>query len=293
MFDVLARKCPSLQKSNGKLMKNSFISGNVYRDIFLTVLFLFFLLFGSATNYYVSNSGNDSNPGTELQPWATINKVNSTSFSPGDRILFKKGDTFYGSLTIRNSGSSGNPITFGAYGTGEKPIITGFTTVSSWTYLGSNIWESTNAVSTLSTLNMVVIDGVNTPMGRYPDSGYLTYESYVSNTSITSSSVNSSTTNWTGAEVVIRKKQWIIDSYLITNHSGGTITYADGGAYNGVNDYGFFIQNDIRTLDATNEWYYNSSTKKISVYNESQPTNVKVAAISNIAVIDNYAFHNL
>jgi hypothetical protein len=39
-------------------------------------------------------------------------------------------------------------MTFGAYGTGANPIITGFTTVSSWSNLGGNIWESTSAVST-------------------------------------------------------------------------------------------------------------------------------------------------
>ena len=107
--------------------------------------------------------------------------------------MFKRGDTFYGSLTIKNSGSSGNPITFSAYGTGAKPVITGFTAVTAWTNKGGNIWESTNAVSTLSTCNMVVVNGVNTPMGRYPNSdaaksGYLPFQSHSGTTSITSSS---------------------------------------------------------------------------------------------------------
>ena len=43
----------------------------------------------NATNYYISSSGSDTNPGTQALPWQTINKVNSTTFSPGDEILFQ------------------------------------------------------------------------------------------------------------------------------------------------------------------------------------------------------------
>ena len=117
--------------------------------------FLFFSLTTSATNYYLSSSsGNDSNSGTSASsPWKTLNKLNSFhNLQPGDNVLFKRGDTFYGSITISNSGTSGSPITFGAYGSGAKPVITGFTTVSSWTNVGGNIWESSSAVSNLSTL---------------------------------------------------------------------------------------------------------------------------------------------
>src|SRR5450759_4345367 len=149
-----------------------------------TLFLLPFIIFGltaNATNYYFSVTGNDANNGTSTStPWQTLAKFNLvfSSRSPGDSLLFKRGDTFYGSLTISRSGSSGSPITIGAYGTGSKPVITGFTTVSAWTNLGSNIWESTSAVSTLSTCNIVLINGANTPMGRYPNTGFLPYQSH-------------------------------------------------------------------------------------------------------------------
>ncbi|MEO8962303.1 MAG: hypothetical protein ABI325_10495, partial [Ginsengibacter sp.] len=116
---------------------------------------LFVLLFGifclnaTAKDYYISNSGNDSNSGTVVSsPWQTLNKLNSfKDLSPGDNVYFKRGDSFVGSITVNQSGTSGNPITFGAYGTGANPIITGFVTIDSWRNLGNNIWQSTNAVS--------------------------------------------------------------------------------------------------------------------------------------------------
>jgi hypothetical protein len=136
----------------------------------LLLTFVVFAFTANATTYYISNDGNDSNSGTDASsPWQTINRLNSASLSPGDNVLFRRGDTFYGSIVASNSGRSGSPVTYGAYGSGNKPIITGFTTVTSWTNKGGNIWESTNPVSTLSSLNMVVINGVNTPMGRYPN----------------------------------------------------------------------------------------------------------------------------
>ena len=56
----------------------------------------------SATDYYVSSSGNDSANGlSSSTPWQSISKVNSvfSSLNPGDRILFKRGDVFYGTLS--------------------------------------------------------------------------------------------------------------------------------------------------------------------------------------------------
>ena len=184
---------------------------------------------------------------------------------------------------------SGSPITYSSYGTGEKPIITGFTTVSAWTNIGGNIWESTNAVSTLSTCNMVIINGVNAPMGRYPNAdaangGYLTFQSHSGTTSITSSSL-SGTHNWTGAELVIRLNRWTIDIMPITGQSGGTLTYGGGAKYEPTNAYGFFIQNDAGTLDQQNEWYYNPTTKKISIYSTSEPTNVQVPTVSTLVTL--------
>src|SRR5665213_936914 len=172
---------------------------------FIATLFLLLFSFISvntfATTYYVSSStGNDNNSGTDpSSAWQSINKVNSVSLNPGDNLLFMNGDTFYGDIVASNSGRSGNPITYGAYGSGAKPVISGFTSVTSWTNKGGNIWESTNSVSSLSTLKMVVINGVNTPMGRYPNGStsysflpnFLYFQSHTGsgsgNTSITSS----------------------------------------------------------------------------------------------------------
>ncbi|RLC80154.1 MAG: hypothetical protein DRJ03_22210 [Chloroflexi bacterium] len=84
-------------------------------------------------SYYVDATlGDDSNPGTITQPWKTISKVNSSSFNPGDKIYFKRGEIWRERLTVPSSGLDGNPITFGAYGTGDKPKISGADVVTDW-----------------------------------------------------------------------------------------------------------------------------------------------------------------
>lgn len=66
-----------------------------------------------ATDYYISPSGNDKNDGiTRTTAWATISKVNSKIFAPGDRILFESGKTFLGTLILDedDGGSATNPL---------------------------------------------------------------------------------------------------------------------------------------------------------------------------------------
>lgn len=78
------------------------------------------------TVYYVDSvSGSDSNSGTSSgSAWQTLAKVTSHTFSAGDVVAFNRGETFTGSATISGGGTSGNPVTVTAYGTGAQPVLT-------------------------------------------------------------------------------------------------------------------------------------------------------------------------
>lgn len=82
---------------------------------------------GQATTYYVSSSeGTDTNSGlSSAQPWKTIAQVNRGRLKPGDSVLFKRGDLWRETLQPSTSGAMGNRITYGAYGSGSKPVISG------------------------------------------------------------------------------------------------------------------------------------------------------------------------
>ena len=104
---------------------------------------------GNGTTYYVSTSGNDNNNGTSISSsWKTILKVNSKTFQPGDNILFRRGDTWTGEqLVINHGGNETHRITYGAYGNGNKPVITmkyfipNSNNPGSWSVYAPNIYK--------------------------------------------------------------------------------------------------------------------------------------------------------
>lgn len=269
----------------------------------ITILILLDCINAGATNYnyYIAANGNDANNGTSIStPWQTLSKVNVAIFRAGDSILFNRGDVFYGSIIIKQSGTAGSPITFSTYGIGANPIITGFTTVRGWSNQGSNIWISDSAVSTTSYLNMVFVNGSFAQMGRYPNTGWATYQSEtltgnnrsqrVDSIYITSSQLTGSP-NWTGAELFIYGNHYAFDRCAILNQVGGTVSFRS--TYHPVYDRDiphFIIQNDVRTLDTANEWYYSPSTKKMQIYSMSAPANIQVATVDNLVIVTGYNY---
>jgi PKD repeat protein len=96
----------------------------------------------AATTYYVDGTaGNDSNPGSESLPWKTISKVNGFAFAPGDTISFKRGCTWREQLTVGQSGTSGQPITYTDYGEGALPKIYGSDLLTGWNVYSGNVWQ--------------------------------------------------------------------------------------------------------------------------------------------------------
>jgi parallel beta-helix repeat protein len=270
----------------------------------ITLAFIFFLHSAFANNYYFSAvDGDDSRTPAQAQnpstPWKTLNKLNLcfNRLKPGDAVLLKRGEIFYGSINIHKSGTAGSPIVIGAYGTGNKPVITSLVTLNNWVSKGNGIWESYNPTLG-STVSTVLLNGVEQQLGRYPNSdapnkGYLTFESHIGKTSITDNEF-SSKVNWTGAEVVIRTRRWVLDRNLITSHSGNTIHYKASSIYTPSDNYGYFIQNDIRTLDKSGEWFYDGSNKKLSVYfGSNAPSSYAVQATSHENLITSKKYSNV
>jgi parallel beta-helix repeat protein len=81
-----------------------------------------------ADAHYVSPRGDDSNPGTQQQPWKTLDKATSAP-QPGDTVVFEAGT--YGSRGVRVNwnagGTSSAPITFIGDPSGQRPRILGYT----------------------------------------------------------------------------------------------------------------------------------------------------------------------
>src|SRR5271170_5162259 len=62
-----------------------------------------------ATTYYVATNGSDSNPGSQVSPWLTINHA-SSMVSAGDTVYVLAGN-YLEVVNVTTTGTSGNPIT--------------------------------------------------------------------------------------------------------------------------------------------------------------------------------------
>src|SRR3954467_11904749 len=141
--------------------------------------------FCSAKIYYVKVNGG-AGAGTDTSSAWSYAKQFSTMQTAGDTVLFKRGEVFAGQFYAK-SGIAGQPVVYGAWGAGNNPVISGFTTLKSWTLSSGRIYYANLSASSL--VLGVVLNGAVKGMGRYPNTGYLTYTNHVNNTSITGTAI--------------------------------------------------------------------------------------------------------
>ncbi len=117
-------------------------------QLLISALILPLLLFcqpAPAAVYHVSNLGGDALDGkTPETAWKTLDRVNSAALAPGDSVLFRRGDVWRGQLRPC-SGDDAAPVTYGAYGSGDKPVLLGSVEKNrpeDWVDEGGNIWRT-------------------------------------------------------------------------------------------------------------------------------------------------------
>jgi hypothetical protein len=246
-------------------------------SLILLILFLGLQKISMAqTSYYISSAGSDQNSGlSESLPWRTLEKLNSqmAGFNTGDKIRFKRGETFYGNLQVTKSG-----LQLGAYGTGDKPILCGGKNISDgWIINSGKIWErqlsSTDAPDKITNFYK---DETRLPIGRYPnldaaEKGYLRFESKSGTTQITDNEL-SSAINWAGSEIVIKVYEYRFCRTKVTAQNGKILTISASAEIPVLTaGSGYFFVNSAKTLDQEGEWAYDADSRKLYLYSEANP----------------------
>lgn len=112
----------------------------------LVLFFLGMSFVASATKYYVKNDGDDSKSGlSDSEAWATLDKVLEQTFSGGDTIFLRRGDSWVFlnegfHLRAQHSGSPNNNVVFTSYGEGDLPHLTGYKHYTGWQEYAPNIY---------------------------------------------------------------------------------------------------------------------------------------------------------
>lgn len=219
----------------------------------------------SATNYYLSSKGNDSQSGTSaLTPWRSLQRLSEvTRLLPGDSVFFERESVFAGTLRISTSGEKDKRIFFGAFGSGAKPIISGSITVTHWTLFRGDIWLAESVAEP----GDLFIDGRYQTLGRYPNEGYLTFScNSQCQKTLADKNLTFADGYWDESEVVVKSSRWTLDNLPVSNYFDKTFYFSVAASYPLPNGFGYFIQKHLATLDRPGEWFYDKASRKIFLY---------------------------
>ena len=244
--------------------------------------------------YYVSPSGNDSDPGTEARPFHTIAKardvvrtVNTTM--TGDIVVQLRGGTYPLDSTLTfgtaDGGNNGYYVRYMNY-TGEKPLLTGGQPITGWTISDAdkNIWKATGVKSRFRQL---YVRGTKAIRARDPNLGTdgsadfyrLVQVDKTGQTLQVESSRISNWKNFTKAEMHLMQA-WGDDvlrlasisasgtnSNLTIQDPEGTIMFNRpypmlGSTFSGQQQC-YYFENAYELLDQPGEWYLDESTNTV------------------------------
>ncbi len=223
-------------------------------------------------DYYVATDGDDENPGTLTEPFATIQKAASL-IQPGYTVYIRAG--VYredDAITVVSQGTAGNPITFEAYND-EEVVISGCDLITGWTQQGtSDIWYASCDwdAGTNGKGNTVFVGGdfkiearqfaENDPMDindwGYIAKGDLTYDYFESD-----DIKGYGDDYWNGGTVRFHVCDWALNERVIADYdsSSGRITFDESITFiSQKHGFGFYIKHHpdmTKILDKPGEWF--------------------------------------
>jgi hypothetical protein len=249
-------------------------------------------------DYYFSNHVDSTyNSTADLQ--ALISQLD-----PGDTVLIEKGSVFnecdldFSSV----SGTSGNPIVFGTYGSGADPIISGMKDLSGGFTANGNVWTYANVGYTKGTdvnnPSAVIIDEQFYSVAKYPDySPFLTSQTQSTSTYFDDfpNGMGWGQDELIGAQVSARVNNWDWYTEDITGNNGSTITFnslQEGTPSDswGIYETHYFLQNHDDFLNLTGEWTYDGSDLKIYHTGALNSMDVQVSVTDILVDISNSSY---
>lgn len=247
--------------------------------LFSALLLTFSNCADSSFSLYISQAGNDSNPGTIDAPLATIEKaqqiIKDYAGKKTVNVYFREG-TYYITKPIEhtytNSGTKEHPIIYSNY-KDEK------VTLSTSVLLKNLKWEKrddtgiylTVVDQDLSVFDQLFVNGQKQHMARYPD-----YDPTIANfngysaDAISEEKVGSWKNPAGGILHAMHKHDWGGYHYQIKGKDEKGELILEGGWQNnrqmGMHDKYRMVENIFEELDAENEWFYDKNTNVLYYY---------------------------
>jgi parallel beta-helix repeat protein len=253
------------------------------RSLFLLTMGVTLLLpiTGYSATYYLSSlSGNDNNDGLSLStPWQSIAKLNETVFADNAIILFKRGEIFRGAISTKKFPKG---LTFGAYGDGDNPIISGSVQITGWVptshpSLMRQVYEAdvTALPLTEAGIEHLFLNNELMTIARYPnvdspaEKNWLKVGGSAGKGAFTDPQLKAyakPNNYWKGATLRIRNYSWTYTVKAVTGYQAGSGKITAKGLGNQLPEWGYFLDNKLTELDHPGEWYYDAAAHKVYFY---------------------------
>ncbi|EHR70148.1 hypothetical protein BurJ1DRAFT_1276 [Burkholderiales bacterium JOSHI_001] len=248
----------------------------------------------TASVYIDSASGNDANPGTELQPWRTLSRLSGLLPQPGQAVYLRCGSVWRESLLLA-SGQLGANANIAGYGhcAGNPPRILGADDFSGgWTRSG-NIWSRALPAGTPA-ITQLFVGGVRHRLAQWPNHGGLGAE-YALLGSATMASRSSAVLgasdlaalagrNLVGARLYVRSEPWCIERRSVAgwNSTTGALTLDQTTEYAMEAGDGIVLAGQAWMLDAAGEFFHDVAAQRLYVI----ASNASAQANLNLAQVD-------
>lgn len=216
-----------------------------------------------ATNYYLSNSGNDANNGTTpSSPWQTINHLNTAGLQPGDSVLFQSANVFHGQVIVTNGGSETAPVYFGIYGGSAAAVISAAELVTGWSLFSGSVYQTSFSETPYL---LFAGDELMVP-ARFPNSGYLFHQQGFGTAGFIDAGLTQPDHYWDGAGIRMRTTNRLYEYNLVDHFRNDSVYFTDNSQAIIENGYGYFFDNLLSELDTAGEWYYDSGQQLLYFY---------------------------
>jgi parallel beta-helix repeat protein len=250
-------------------------------------------------NLFVGGTGaSDANPGTDVAPFATIQRCATLAVS-GDSCRIRAG-TYRETVTPAANGVIYEPD--GAV----VVTVSGADLVTGWTVHSGSIYKSTSLSLPLGLNNQVFVDGVMMNLARFPNTSldvshptFATTDESLAPTSesqvedndfgpyiFTDSALTQASGFWVGAEITQLAGNHWSQAGVVTAYTTGRIEYDHlhqtqqryddnlGG------QYPYYLSNKLGALDTGGEWYYDSGITTLYLWtpDSSNPSGHTVEA---------------
>ena len=253
----------------------------VMKQIIINLLLLFLALAGiycqgvpvSGQVYYVAPAGDDANPGTFAQPFASLQRAQqAVEKEPG--TVYLRGGIYYLPatlvLTAQDSGTKDAPAIFQAY-ENETPVISGGVKLEKldWQPVTNGIFQ-TKVPDDLQT-EEIFVNGKRQILARYPnfDPTAKYFDGYAADAISTNRSAR-----WAdptgGYFHAMHPSLWGDFTWRITGKDADGKVMLEGGWQNNrgaaAHSQIRFVENIFEELDSPGEWFLNRKTHMLYFY---------------------------